>query len=41
VDHLLTKYSAAIDALFARTTSGTKFGLERTYAILAKMGSPQ
>ena len=41
MDHLLTKYSAAIDALFARTTSGTKFGLERTYAILAKMGSPQ
>jgi dihydrofolate synthase/folylpolyglutamate synthase len=40
LDHLLTKYSAAIDALFARTTSGTKFGLERTYAILARMGSP-
>jgi dihydrofolate synthase/folylpolyglutamate synthase len=40
VDHLLTQYRAAIDALFARTTSGTKFGLERTHAILAKMGSP-
>ncbi|MGI8401681.1 MAG: bifunctional folylpolyglutamate synthase/dihydrofolate synthase [Gemmatimonadaceae bacterium] len=40
MDDLLTSYSAAIDALFARTTSGTKFGLERTYAILAKMGSP-
>ena len=41
MDDLLTSYSAAIDALFARTTKGTKFGLERTYAILAKMGSPQ
>jgi dihydrofolate synthase/folylpolyglutamate synthase len=40
VDDLLTSYSAAIDALFARTTSGTKFGLERTEAILASMGSP-
>jgi dihydrofolate synthase/folylpolyglutamate synthase len=40
VDDLLTSYSAAIEALFARTTSGTKFGLERTEAILAKLGSP-
>ncbi|MGH7603422.1 MAG: bifunctional folylpolyglutamate synthase/dihydrofolate synthase [Gemmatimonadaceae bacterium] len=40
MDDLLTSYSAAIDALFARTTSGTKFGLERTEAILASMGSP-
>lgn len=41
MDDLLTSYSAAIDALFARTTSGTKFGLERTETILAKIGSPQ
>jgi dihydrofolate synthase / folylpolyglutamate synthase len=41
VDNLLTAYSAAIDKLFARTTSGTKFGLERTRAILAQLGSPE
>ena len=40
MDDLLTSYSAAIDALFARTTSGIKPGLERTEAILAKLGSP-
>ena len=40
MDDLLTSYSAAIEALFARTTSGTKFGLERTEAILASLGSP-
>ena len=40
MDDLLTSYSAAIEALFARTTSGTKFGLERTEAILARLGSP-
>jgi dihydrofolate synthase/folylpolyglutamate synthase len=40
VDDLLTSYREAIEALFARTTSGTKFGLERTEAILAKLGSP-
>jgi dihydrofolate synthase/folylpolyglutamate synthase len=40
VDDLLTTYGKAIQALFARTTSGTKFGLERTQAILAKLGSP-
>jgi dihydrofolate synthase/folylpolyglutamate synthase len=40
VDDLLTPYSAAIDALFARTTSGIKPGLERTEAILARLGSP-
>jgi dihydrofolate synthase / folylpolyglutamate synthase len=40
VDDLLTTYGEAIEALFARTTSGTKFGLERTQAILAKLGSP-
>jgi dihydrofolate synthase/folylpolyglutamate synthase len=40
VDDLLTPYSAAIDALFARTASGIKPGLERTEAILASLGSP-
>ena len=40
MDDLLTSYGAAIEALFARTTSGTKFGLERTEAILAKLGAP-
>jgi dihydrofolate synthase / folylpolyglutamate synthase len=41
VDDLLTAYSEAIDKLFARTTSGTKFGLERTQEILARLGSPE
>jgi dihydrofolate synthase / folylpolyglutamate synthase len=40
VDDLLTSYSAAIETLFARTTSGIKPGLERTEAILAKLGWP-
>ena len=40
MDDLLTSYSAAIEALFARTTSGIKPGLERTDAILARLGSP-
>jgi dihydrofolate synthase/folylpolyglutamate synthase len=40
VDDLLTSYGAAIETLFARTTSGIKPGLERTEAILAKLGSP-
>ena len=40
MDDLLTSYSAAIDALFARTASGIKPGLERTEAILARLGSP-
>jgi dihydrofolate synthase/folylpolyglutamate synthase len=40
VDNLLSSYGAAIDALFARTTSGIKPGLERTEALLAKLGSP-
>jgi dihydrofolate synthase/folylpolyglutamate synthase len=41
VDDHLSSYSAAIEALFARTTSGTKFGLERTREILARLGSPE
>jgi dihydrofolate synthase / folylpolyglutamate synthase len=41
VDDNLTAYSEAIEKLFARTTSGTKFGLERTQEILARLGSPE
>jgi len=40
VDDNLTPYSAAIHALFARTTGGIKPGLERTEALLAELGSP-
>jgi dihydrofolate synthase / folylpolyglutamate synthase len=40
VDDLLTAYSDAIAALFARTTSGIKPGLDRTEALLAELGSP-
>ncbi|HMF88926.1 MAG TPA: Mur ligase family protein, partial [Gemmatimonadaceae bacterium] len=40
MDDLLTSYGAAIEALFARTTSGIKPGLERTEAMLADIGSP-
>ncbi|HEX9605597.1 MAG TPA: folylpolyglutamate synthase/dihydrofolate synthase family protein [Gemmatimonadaceae bacterium] len=41
MDDLLTQYSEAIQALFARTTGGIKPGLERTEALLAKLGNPQ
>ena len=41
MDDHLTSYSAAIEKLFARTTSGTKFGLERTQEILTRLGSPE
>jgi dihydrofolate synthase/folylpolyglutamate synthase len=40
MDDLLRSYGAAIEALFARTTSGIKPGLERTETILARLGSP-
>lgn len=40
MDDLLSAYSDAIAALFARTTSGIKPGLERTEALLADLGSP-
>jgi dihydrofolate synthase/folylpolyglutamate synthase len=40
VDDLLTPYSEAIQALFARTSGNIKPGLERTEALLAKLGSP-
>jgi len=41
VDDLLTSYGEAIQALFARTTGTIKPGLERTEALLEKLGSPQ
>ncbi|MFL5478986.1 MAG: bifunctional folylpolyglutamate synthase/dihydrofolate synthase [Gemmatimonadaceae bacterium] len=40
MDDFLTSYGEAIKDLFARTTGGIKPGLERTEALLAKMGSP-
>jgi len=40
VDDLLTSYGEAIQALFARTTGSIKPGLERTEALLEKLGSP-
>jgi dihydrofolate synthase / folylpolyglutamate synthase len=39
-DHL-SRYRAALDYLFARTTGKSKFGLERTEALLAALGDPQ
>lgn len=40
MDSGLTEYRAAIDALFARTGSTAKFGLERTRGFLEVMGNP-
>ncbi len=40
MDHFLTSYGEAIQALFARTTNAAKPGLERTLALLSMMGSP-
>ena len=37
----LAGYREALDYLFARTTGGFKFGLERTYALLAHLGNPE
>ena len=36
----LTSYRAALDYLFERTTGGSRFGLERTAALLAALGDP-
>lgn len=36
-----TTYQDALDYLFARTTGGFKFGLERTFALLEHLGNPQ
>lgn len=40
MDSGLTDYKSAIDRLFARTGSTSKFGLERTLALLALLGDP-
>ena len=40
MDSGLTTYRAALDALFARTGSTSKFGLERTVAFLEAIGNP-
>jgi dihydrofolate synthase/folylpolyglutamate synthase len=37
----LAGYQDALDYLFARTTGGFKFGLERTIALLDHLGNPQ
>lgn len=37
----LASYHDALDYLFARTTGGFKFGLERTVALLEHLGNPQ
>jgi dihydrofolate synthase/folylpolyglutamate synthase len=37
----LTSYKDALDFLFARTTGQFKFGLERTFALLERLGNPQ
>lgn len=36
----LTRYTSALDYLFARTTGSVRFGLERTRALLSAMGEP-
>ena len=40
MDRGLTEYRAALDALFARTGSTAKFGLERTLGFLEAIGNP-
>ena len=41
MDSGLTQYKAALDALFARTGSTAKFGLDRTFRFLESIGNPQ
>ena len=36
----LNSYRAALDYLFERTTGGSRFGLERTAALLKALGNP-
>lgn len=36
----LSRYRRALEYLFARTTGKSKFGLERTRALLAELGDP-
>jgi dihydrofolate synthase/folylpolyglutamate synthase len=40
VGERLSGYRAALDYLFERTTGGSRFGLERTAALLAALGEP-
>jgi len=40
VDDRLSTYRDALDFLFERTTGGSRFGLERTAALLAALGNP-
>jgi dihydrofolate synthase/folylpolyglutamate synthase len=40
VGERLTSYRAALDYLFERTTGGSRFGLERTAALLDALGNP-
>ena len=40
-DGTLAGYRDALDYLFARTTGGFKFGLERTRTLLARLGNPE
>jgi dihydrofolate synthase/folylpolyglutamate synthase len=40
VGERLNGYRAALDFLFERTTGGSRFGLERTAALLAALGDP-
>jgi len=40
VGERLSGYRAALDYLFERTTGGSRFGLERTAALLAALGDP-
>ncbi len=37
----MNDFQKALDFLFARTTGGFKFGLERTHALLAHLGNPE
>ncbi len=41
VQPALAGYREALDYLFARTTGGFKFGLERTRELLARLGNPE
>ena len=41
MDSGLTEYTSALDALFARTGSTAKFGLDRTFQLLRLIGNPQ
>lgn len=40
VVHLTDGYRASLETLFARTTGATRLGLERTRALLARLGDP-